>query len=105
MARNQTIDANEQRIDFVGLRVVPGALSPLHRPRWPDSGEQAFRVSHCGLDGVERVFPIPFVRECDAQAAMRALESFTDWSKPYSELVDALDLEAIRRRMIEALPW
>ena len=92
------------------LAVVFGNLRNAHRSRWPDDGRTAWRVSHRIVRNINGemaypTLPMPFAREQDAVAAMKAIADMADWTQPYDVLIKQLDLDTVRLRMVEAMAW
>lgn len=86
-----------------GLSVARGeTVRDSSKNQWRDDGRTAYRI----VAGAERhVIPVPFVRECDARAAMNAIADMYDWTLPVDELHRIVDGKKLRQTIFDALAW
>jgi len=86
----------------VGLSVIYG--ESLTVDRWKDDGSLAYRIC---IESINKVLPMPFQRQADADIAMDAIAGFTDWTVDEPGINEALRNRGseLRRRMTENLAW
>lgn len=85
---------------IAGLSVTYG--TSFGRSDVHDDGRPAWRIL---VGSAEAVFPMMFARRIDAEAAMRAVADFTDWTQVTAENVNELDVKELRRRLVSAMAW
>lgn len=73
---------------------------------WKDHGRAAWRIHIAAIDNF---LPMPFVREKDAEIAIRSIAGFTDWNASKEELLaffkDKNNRDQLRRLLVQNLAW
>lgn len=87
--------------EVVGLEITFGDAVRIRSP-WKDDGRIAFRVRHVASC---LTIPMPFARRCDAEAAMRAIADFADWTQDAATLTATINQDKLRMKMLEAMAW
>lgn len=88
-----------------GLRVCHCEMVfTLGGPTQIDDGGLGWRVK---IDAVDAVLPMKFLRERDAEMAMRAIADLLDWTMDGEAVTQAMEplMKTIRRLMTESLQW